>query len=144
MPKHYDIDPSQVQEAQEKPYESETVGAEGGYFSDVERGGMQDPSGAADVIAMTPEQRREKLQDFAYTCFTALGEVLEAFDLPVELTEVERKNLGEVWGDVGVHYMQIKSRKELDLLNATAYTSGITIKKTKQIKDQNKLTDEQD
>lgn len=140
MPETFDITEEDLGPLQDKPYEGDAGSTStDGYFAEVD--GQREPTpGTESVLTMTVDERREQMQDFAYTIVQALGEVLEVSDWDVTLTDPERRNLGEHWGNVLFHYWQIKTRKGLDVANATAYTSGLGVKKMKEIKDNNSQT----
>lgn len=134
MPKHFDISTEDVNTVKGKPYEGDSTGQQSeGYFEGIEEG--EPTPGTEAAMAMPEDKRREQMQDFAYTIVEGIAELLEAADTPLSFTEPERQNLGEHWGNVLFHYWQIKSRKGLDVANATAYTSGLGVKKAKEIKD---------
>ena len=138
----FDIKEDTLDPVQDRPYEGDQTGQQQeGYFSDVDVEGERTATPGTEQVALMPEgERRKQMQDFLYTICTALGEFLDVSDkVDITLTEPERQNLGEHWGNVLFHYWQIKTRKGLDVANATAYTTGLGVKKAKEIKDKNDL-----
>lgn len=146
MPEMFDINEDSLGRVQDRPYEGDYTGRQKeGYFSDVDVEGERRATPGTEEVALMPEgERREQMQDFVYTICTAIGEFLDVSEkVEVSLSEPERQNLGEHWGNVLFHYWQIKTRKGLDVANATAYTTGLGVKKAKEIKDKRGLnTDE--
>ena len=142
MPQMFDIEKDTLDPVEGRPYEGDHTGQKKeGYFSDVDVDGERSPTPGTEEVALMPEgERREQMQDFVYTICTALGEFLDVSEkVDITLTEPERQNLGEHWGNVLYHYWQIKTRKGLDVANATAYTTGLGVKKAKEIKDKKGL-----
>ena len=143
----FDITEESLNGVQDKPYEGDvTADGNDGYFSDVEGEPVRGATpGTEQALRMPPEQQREQMQDFVYTICTALGEFLDVSEkVDITLTEPERQNLGEHWGNVLFHYWKIKTRKGLDIANASAYTTGLGVKKAKEIKDKKNIEDIED
>jgi hypothetical protein len=144
MPEMFNITEESLNGAKDKPYEGDvTADQNDGYFSDVDQQPMREATpGVEQALRMSPEEQRMQMQDFVYTICTALGEFFDVSEkTDITLTEPERQNLGEHWGNVLFHYWTIKTRKGLDIANASAYTTGLGVKKAKEIKDKKNIED---
>jgi len=130
----FDIPEENIEPVSDRSFEGDqSKGATGGYFDGIESGAQE------QVMAITPEEKREQMQDFARTIFEGVGEVLQALETNVELTTPEKNNLGQHWGNVLYHYWNLNGRKELDVANATVYTTSIGVKKSKEVRNKQSL-----
>lgn len=113
---------------------AESLSYEGDLTGEAQHEADEDPA-RDEAISLDAENRRQ-CRGFATSVIGGLDATLGIAGIGLELTEEERRLLGEAWGDVLRHYVRIKDGTERgDWMAAVGESSVVLARKKDRIKE---------
>lgn len=98
--------------------------------------------GPRDSLGYSWERQTRECIELCTGGFGAVAATADLLDAPASLTDAEVQELGEVWGNLLRHFMEIKEgQKKGDMIRAYGETAIIARRKIQEIDEQEAPTD---